>query len=190
MNTIRALRRLPFCLCLSLCLIAVAADRAPTAELAGLYGAAPGQTATYIYHAGEYYTELLPLDVTFEFPGGDPTTMLTATFHKPIIGAKADGTPITIGGMIPLTVTGASTNGRDFDGNIDGTQYFFDWTIEPAAGGELIWSGMVAWFGGRVEQTTITGARLVPIPIPEPGVLAMVAAGMWAALLFRRGWTA
>ena len=37
---------------------------------------------------------MLPLDAIFAFSGDDPTTMLTATFYKPIIGALEDGTPL------------------------------------------------------------------------------------------------
>jgi len=167
--------------------IAAAAPQAVGAELFGAYRSAPGQVAPYVYHAGVYYTEHLPLDVTFEFPGGDPTTMLTATFHKPIIGALADGTPIQdIGAVIPLVVTGTSSNGTDFEGDLLGTQYLFDWEIVPAAGGELLWSGVVGWAGGRVETTTITGARLVPMVIPEPAALAMLSVAMLALMARRR----
>jgi hypothetical protein len=59
----------------------------------------------------------------------------------------------------PMDVTGTSYNGRDFQGDLMGTQYLFDWTIESAANGELLWNGRVDWAGGRYEQTNITNAR-------------------------------
>jgi hypothetical protein len=147
----------------ALLLLAVAARGAAGHQPSGVYATTPGALASYEYHVGVYQTELLPLDAIITFSGDNPPTMLTATFYKPIIGALSDGTPIyPIGAIIPLTVTGASSNGQDFTGDLLGTQYLLNWSIEPA-GDELVWNGVVGWAGGRYEQTTNSDARLIRV---------------------------
>ena len=106
---------------------------------------------------------MLPVDITFIFSNDNPTSMLTATILKPIIGAHADGTPIyPIAAYFPMRVTGTSQNGQDFQGDFLGTQYVFDWQVEPANEGELLLNVRVYWAGGRIELTTINNAPLIP----------------------------
>jgi hypothetical protein len=90
--------------------------------------------------------------------------MLTATIHKPIIGDTAGNFNYPIVDEFPLVVTGFSTNGRDFEGELlPNSQYYFDWQFEPAADGNLKWAGQVSWVGGRIEVSTIDdGALLIP----------------------------
>jgi hypothetical protein len=146
---------------------AVAVSPAPlrAGQPGDLFDAAPGSTASYLYHAGEYHTEILPIDASFHFTHELPTT-LTATFFKPIISARADGTPLFgAGAIVPLVVTAVSDNGRDFEGDlIENTQYMFQWHFDPLEGGGLLWNGTVGWAGGRVEVTTIADVALVPVP--------------------------
>jgi hypothetical protein len=131
------------------------------AQLTGTYHTIPGSLATYLYHTGEYLTVQLPVDISITFSGDDPTTKLNAVIRKALIG----DTPVfnyPIVQEFPIDVVGSSTDGSRFDGDLLGSQYLFQWDIEPAANGELLLSGQVFWAGGRIEQTTITGARLVP----------------------------
>jgi hypothetical protein len=145
------------------CWLAVIASGEADAQLSGLFQTAPGNLATYTHHDGTYQTEMLPVNLTVSFSNDTPTSMLAATIVEPIIGATADGTVLyPIGSMFPLRVTGSSSNGQDFHGNLLGSQYLFDWNIQPAGGGELLLSGRVYWAGGRIEDTTIENARLVP----------------------------
>ena len=69
-----------------------------------------------------------------------------------------------IANFFPLVVTSTSTDGRDFEGELlDSSQYFFDWQFDPTNGGNLKWTGWVAWVGGRIEVSTLdAGALLVP----------------------------
>lgn len=147
-----------------------AADRGAAEPPGTTYDAAPGAIAIYEYHAGVYQSVPLPIDAALHFSDSLPAT-LTATFYKPIIGAKSDGTPIySIASIIPLAVTGASTNGEDFSGYlIPGTQYMFAWHFEPVAGGGLVWNGTVGWAGGRYEETTITNVPIIPVPDIQAG---------------------
>jgi hypothetical protein len=148
---------------LSLFLIGIISARQVDAQLAGTFHSAPGTTATYEYHSNGFSVAILPVDVTFEFSNDNPTSMLTAIIHKPIIGVLPIGQPPFPSGLqFPMVVTGTSYNGRDFSGDLLGTQYMFDWTIIPAANDELLWNGKVGWTGGRYELTTITDARLIP----------------------------
>ena len=61
-----------------------------------------------------------------------------------------------------MRVSGTSQNGEDFHGDLLGTQYLFDWQIEPAIEGKLLLNGTVYWAGGRIELTTISNALLIP----------------------------
>jgi hypothetical protein len=130
------------------------------AQLAGTFHSALGTMATYEYQGDGFQSVLLPVDVTMRF-SGEPIPLLTATIHAPIIGdTPSFNYPIV--GEFPMIVTGTSTDGRTFQGDLLGTQYLFDWEIDPAAGGELVWNGEVGWAGGRFELTTITDAPLIP----------------------------
>lgn len=40
--------------------------------------------------------------------------------------------------------------------------YLFDWEFEPTSGGQLLLNGHVYWAGGRIEDTTIINALLIP----------------------------
>ena len=148
---------------LCLCLLGAVAPRETNAQLSGLFQSVPGTLAAYQYQDNGIQTEMLPVDLTLIFSNDNPTSMLTATILKPIIGAQADGTPIyPIAAFFPMRVTGTSQNGQDFHGDFLGTQYLFDWHIEPANEGELLLNGRVYWAGGRIELTTIDNAPLIP----------------------------
>ena len=148
---------------LSLFLIGIISARQVDAQLAGTFHSAPGTTATYEFQSNGFASVILPVDVTFQFSNDIPTSLLTAIIHKPIIGVPPIGHPPFPSGLqFPMVVTGTSYDGRDFSGDLLGTQYMFDWTIVPAANDELLWNGRVGWSGGRYELTTITDARLIP----------------------------
>jgi hypothetical protein len=161
MTNVLASCRIYYGLCLFL--VVIISARQAEAQLAGTFHSAPGTTATYEYHSGGFAAVILPVDVSFHFDNVDPTSQLTAIIHKPIIGVQSNGQPLFPSGLqFPMAVTGTSYNGRDFSGDLLGTQYMFDWTIEPGANDELLWNGRVGWAGGRYELTTITDARLIP----------------------------
>jgi hypothetical protein len=148
---------------LCLFLFALISVRDASAQLAGTYHSAPGTMASYEYHSGVYHTITIPVDVSFHFSNDTPTSQLGAIIHKPIIDVLPNGQAAFPSYLqYPMAVTGTSYNGRDFHGDLLGTQYLFDWRIEPAANGELLWNGNVGWAGGRFELTTITNAPLVP----------------------------
>lgn len=148
---------------LCLWLLSVAAPREATAQLSGLFQSVPGTLAAYQYQGNGIQTVMLPIDLTLIFSDDDPTSMVTATILKPIIGAQVDGTPIyPIAALFPMRVTGTSQNGQDFHGDLLGTQYLFDWHFEPANAGKLLLNGSVYWAGGRIELTTINNAALIP----------------------------
>jgi len=133
------------------------------AQLSGLYQTAPGTTGIYNYQYDNLHAVTLPVNLTVSFSGDTPTTSLSATIVAPIIGALPDGTALfPIADMFPMRVTGTSSNGQKFHGNLLGTQYLFDWTFQHGGGNELQLNGQVYWAGGRYELTTITGAHLVP----------------------------
>ena len=139
------------------------APRETNAQLSGLFQSVPGTLAAYQYQSDGIQTVQLPVDLTLNFSDDSPTSMLTATILKPIIGAQADGTPIyPIAAYFPVRVTGTSQNGQDFRGDLLDTQYLFDWQIEPANEGKLLLNGHVYWAGGRIEVTTINNALLIP----------------------------
>jgi hypothetical protein len=145
-------------------LLPVAASREAQAQLSGRYRSAPGTLAMYTYHTGEYHTVPLPADVTMQFSADDPLSMM-AVIHKPIIGDTAENFNYGIVHEFPMVVTGTSTDGRTFEGDLlSGTQYMFQWTIEPQNSLPLRWDGQVAWMGGRIEVSEIEGADLVPLP--------------------------
>ena len=105
---------------------------------------------------------MLPADITVTFSGDTPTSMLTATIHRPIIGDTAGNFNFPIVNEFPLVVTGTSSDGRDFEGQLlANSQYYFVWQFEPARALKG-WNGMVSWVGGRIEVSTITDARLIP----------------------------
>jgi hypothetical protein len=139
------------------------AGRDAQAQLSGWFQSVPGTSAVYTYHTGTYQTEMLPVDISVNFSGDNPTSMLTATILSPIIGARSDGTPIyPIASSFPMRVTATSQDGHDFHGSFPGTQYLFDWRFEPAEGGQLVLNGSVYWAGGRIEVTTIDHAPFEP----------------------------
>jgi hypothetical protein len=128
-----------------LLLFTVAIPQNAAAQLSGTYYSAPGTTATYQYQNNGFPTVTLPADITVTFSGDNPTSSLTATIHQPIIGDTAGNFNYPIVDFFPLVVTGASTDGRDFEGELlPGSQgYYFDWQFEPAADGKLKWTGWV-----------------------------------------------
>lgn len=134
------------------------------AQLTGTYHSAPGTTVTYEYQNPGLPATTLPADITVTFSGDSPTTSLTATIHQPIIGDVPGNHNYEIAKFFPLVVTSTSTDGRDFEGELlDKSQYFFDWQFDPTNGGNLKWTGWVAWVGGRIEVSTLdAGALLVP----------------------------
>ncbi len=145
------------------CLLGAVAPREAHAQVSGLFQSEPGTFAEYKYQASGIQTVMLPIDLTLIFSNDNSTSMVTATILKPIIGAHADATPIyPIAGYFPMRVTGTSQNGRDFYGDLLGSQYLFDWQIEPASPGELQLNGRVYWAGGRIELTTIDNLQLTP----------------------------
>ena len=147
----------------SLCCFSALMSRQADAQLSGLFQTAPGAVATYRYQANGIQAVMLPVDLTVSFSNDNPTSALSATILKPIIGAKANGNAIyPIATYFPMRVEGTSSNGRDFHGDLLGTQYLFDWKIEPASGGELLFNGHVYWAGGRIEDTTIDNLHLIP----------------------------
>jgi hypothetical protein len=149
-----------FCLTLLYCALPNIAG----AQLSGTYHSARGTTVTYEYQNPGLPTTTLPADITVTFSGDDPT-LLTAIIHQPIIGdVPGDNHNFGIVNSFPLVVTGTSTDGRDFEGElIDNSQYFFDWQFDPVNGGALKWTGWVSWIGGRIEVSTLdAGALLVP----------------------------
>ena len=95
--------------------------------------------------------------------GDRPTSTLTARIQQPIIGVFDGDTSFDL--EFPMLVTGTSSDGRDFTGDLRGTQYLFDWRIESGIADDLVWNGTVGWAGGRYELTTIAGARLFPVTI-------------------------
>jgi hypothetical protein len=148
---------------LGLCLSSIVVHREANAQLSGLFQSVPGTLAAYEYQANGIQTVMLPVDLTLVFSNDNPTSMLTATIIKPIIGSQADGTPLyPIASIFPMRVTATSQNGQDFHGDLLGSQYLFDWKIEPADAGELLLNGRVYWAGGRIELTTINNAPLIP----------------------------
>ena len=151
---------------LLVCLFAlhVAASSQVQAQLSGTYRSAPGTLAMYTYHTGEYHTVPLPADVTMRFSANNPLSM-TALIHKPIIGDTAENFNYPIVNEFPLVVTGTSTDGRTFTGDLvhPQSQYMFEWTIEPQNSPFLHWEGQVGWTGGRVELSEIEGADLIPL---------------------------
>jgi len=161
MNVTLALNGVRFGLCL--CLVGAMPPRETNAQLSGLFQSMPGNLAAYQYQANGIETVMLPVDLTLIFSNDNPASMLTATILKPIVGAQADGTPIyPIAAYFPMRVSGTSQNGEDFHGDLLGTQYLFDWQIEPAIKGKLLLKGTVYWAGGRIELTTISNALLIP----------------------------
>jgi len=147
---------------LSVFLVGAVAPQAYS-QLSGTYRSAPGTLALYEYHHSDYESVLLPAEVTVRFSDDNPTSMLTATIHKPIIGDTAGPFNYGIVHEFPMLVTGTSTDGRTFHGDLLGTQYLFEWTFEPAPGGKLFWEGHVGWAGGRYELSTIADAQLIPV---------------------------
>jgi hypothetical protein len=165
MNRYPARRPSHHCLGFSLSLLlATIVSRHSSAQLAGTFHSAPGSTATYVYQNNGFPEVKLPADITVTFSGDTPTSMLTATIHKPIIGDTAGNFNYPIVHEFPLVVSGMSSDGRDFEGELlPNSQYYFDWQFEPAADGTLKWSGKVSWIGGRIEVSTIDdGALLIP----------------------------
>src|SRR5690349_17624488 len=132
-------------------------------QLTGQFRSAPGTTATYTYQRAGLESVLLPADVTMTFSGSGSSATLAATIHQAIIGDTLGGFDYPIASQFPMDVTGTSTDGQRFHGNLLGTQYLFDWDIAPGADGQLNWNGRVYWSGGRYELSTIAEARLVPI---------------------------
>jgi hypothetical protein len=160
-------RHVPVCLCL---FQIGSVTSATLAQFSGTYRTVPGATAIYEFHRDALEMVELPIDVTATFPPGAPTTMLTATIHKPIISVDENGEALyPIGEQFPLVVSGTSSNGRDFSGNLLDTQYLFQWEFEPIGNNELLWNGHVFWAGGRYEDTTITNVRMVRVNATLPG---------------------
>jgi hypothetical protein len=160
MNDLFSVRSLLFLCPLFLRFIA---PSAALAQLSGTYRSVPGTVAMYTYHTGEYHTVPLPADVTMRFSADDPFSM-TALIHKPIIGDTAENFNYPIVDEFPMVVTGTSTDGFTFTGELlPQSQYGFEWTIEPQNSLFLNWEGQVGWFGGRVEVSEIEGADLIPL---------------------------
>jgi hypothetical protein len=134
------------------------------AQVSRKYRSAPSALAIYMYQGDGIESVLLPADITVRFSAEAQTSMLTAVIHKPIIGDRATGIDYPIVEEFPMVVTGLpSTDGMSFEGRLLDTQYHFDWSFELAANGDLLWSGGVAWFGGRYEETAIDNVRLIPL---------------------------
>jgi hypothetical protein len=161
MNNVFSVRRFVL---LSPLLLQLVATREANAQLVRTFRSAPGTLAMYTYHTGEYHTVPLPADVTMRFSTND-TRSLTALIHKPIIGDTAENFNYPIVGEFPMVVTGTSTDGRTFTGDLvhPQSQYMFQWTIDVMNSPFLRWEGEVAWTGGRVEVSTVDDARLIPV---------------------------
>lgn len=123
------------------------ASAAAWAQLAGTFHSAPGTSATYQYQGNGFETVMLPADITVTFDGNGSAQTLTATIHQPIIGDTAGNFDYPVVQEFPMLVTGTSTDGKHFFGDLLGTQYLFEWEFEPAANGELMWNGQVGWAG-------------------------------------------
>jgi hypothetical protein len=149
--------------CIGWFFLFVAAACTAQAQPSGLFQSVPGSVAIYRHQPNVNQQELLPVDLMVNFTDANPTSMLSATILKPIIGAATDGTPIfPIATYFPMRVTGSSQDGHEFHGSLLDTQYLFMWQFDEVAGGELKLNGHVFWAGGRYEDTTIADVRLIP----------------------------
>ena len=119
------------------------------AQLAGQFQSAPGTTAVYQYQHDGIQSVALPADLVVTFLGAGSSSTLTATIRQPIIGDTLGGFDYPIVSEFPMEVSGTSSDGQKFHGNLLGTQYLFDWNFEAAGSGQLNWSGRVYWAGGR-----------------------------------------
>jgi hypothetical protein len=52
----------------------------------------------------------------------------------------------------------------DYLGDINptGSQYGFEWNFSESTNGQVVWDGMMGWFGGHIWQVTISDIALVP----------------------------
>jgi hypothetical protein len=141
----------------------VGISQTANAQLAGRFQTAPGTTAAYQYQHGSIQTVPLPADILVTFSGTGSNSTLTATIRQPIIGDMAGTFDYPNVNEFPMDVSGTSTDGQRFHGNLLDTQYLFDWTFEAAGPGQLNWNGRVYWAGGRYELTTITDAHLTAV---------------------------
>ena len=109
-------------------------------------------------------TRVVPIfaTLTFELNAAQPS--LTAMIPNAVL----EGEP-----PLPLTVRSSfgaqDQNGTyhfrgDYLQNIypSGTQYGFDWRFSTSTNGEIVWNGVIGWWGGRAWQVTISNLTLVP----------------------------
>jgi hypothetical protein len=173
--------RSQFAYLVSLILVHAAHSHDARAQLSGTYHSAPGSTVTYQFQHDGFPATTLPADITVTFSADGPATLI-ATIHQPIIGDIPGDHNFEIARLFPIVVTGTSTNGHRFQGELlDNSQYFFDWQFDPTNSGNLSWHGTVAWVGGRIEISTLdAGALLVPGVSGDYNLNGMVDAADYA----------
>ena len=119
MNAIKHLGRRAVWLGTAMLLFTACAAPGTAAQVSGTYRTAPGTKGTFYFGNDSASGITVSADITTTFSGDNPTTMLTATIHQPLIGVLGDGTaPPSVASLFPLSVKGTSTDGVTFRGEL------------------------------------------------------------------------
>jgi len=109
-------------------------------------------------------SRVVPISATFTFDLDAAPPSLTAVIPNAVLEG---------GDPFPLTIH-SSTGAQEMDGayyftgdylqdlNLSGTQYGFDWRFSMSTNGEVVWNGVIGWWGGHIWEVTITNVTLVP----------------------------
>jgi len=133
----------------------------------GVYLTLPGAVVEEFGEHGPKEKRLTPVSATITLGLGTAEPSLTAWMPNAPVEDRFEGAPF------PLTVKD-SEGARLPDGSYrfsgdylkeihpQGTQYLYEWTFSPLAGGRVLWNGRIFWAGGHIWDVTITNLILVP----------------------------
>lgn len=133
----------------------------------GVYQTLPGAIVEERWGGSPNEYRVMPISATLTFD------LSTVQPSLPSLTAMIPNAVLERGDPFPLTVR-SSSGMQLVDGTYrfmgdylreiypSGTQYGFDWSFAPSTNGQVVWNGIVGWFGGHIWQVTISNLTLVP----------------------------
>jgi hypothetical protein len=130
----------------------------------GEYQTVAGATVVEFGDLATNGTRVVPLSATLTFNLNAAPPSLAAIFPNAVLEGEPP-IPLTVRSSFGAQAPDGTYHFRgDYLQNIypSGTQYGFDWRFSTSTNGEIIWDGVIGWWGGRAWQVTISNLTVVP----------------------------
>jgi len=130
----------------------------------GVYQTLPGATVEERWGGSPNDYRVMPISATLTFDLNTVQPSLSAIIPNAVL-ERGDPFPLTVRSSSGVQlVDGTYRFMGDYLREIypSGTQYGFDWSFATSTNGQVVWNGIVGWFGGHIWQVTISNLTLVP----------------------------